>query len=230
VLDYFCWETNSEKSFPLHLHATQKQAPGEPTTNLDKEFIAPVLSSLQISPVPTERLAAWSNDRATFCTRLKKGYDEKAGFSISDDLDRRRTIRFLRDCGYEMPNPVGIEGWTDLLMPNGQLIGQAVAGDNTLRRLPHTQFVVLKEKLMSLQPKRSQRPEVRIQGPTRDGKGLTVIFTLNGPYGGDWYTFPPSYSARNGVGLRTDPALGEVIDVLIRENINIPLGLKIVSD
>ncbi|MGY4535551.1 hypothetical protein ACVW0Y_004706 [Pseudomonas sp. TE3786] len=230
VLDYFCWETNGETKFPLHLHATQKQAPGQSTTNLDKEFIEPVLSTLQINPLPAERLATWSNERAIFCTRLKKGYDEKSGFGLSDDLDRRRTIRFLRDCGFEMPDPVGVEGWQDLLMPNGYLLGQPVAGDNTLRRLPHPQFAALKEKLMSLQPRLGARPDVRVQGPTKDGEGLVVIFQLNGPYDGEWYKFPPSYSERNGVGLRNDPVLGEVIDVLIRENINIPLGLKLVSD
>jgi len=230
VLDYFCWENNGEKTIPIHLQATQKQTPGQLTTDLDKEFIDPVLSTLKINPLPTERLTAWSKDRGSFCTRLKKGYDEKSGFSISDDLDRRRTIRFLRDCGYDVPSPVGVESWKEMLMPNGSLLGQPVLGDNTLRRLPHATFSAVKEKLMSLQPSRGERPEVRVQGPTRDGKGLVVIFKLNGPYAGEWYKFPPSYSERNGVGFRVDSRLGEVIDVLIREDVNIPLGLRFVTD
>lgn len=230
VLDYFCWENESGMSFPIHLHATQTQTPGEPPANLDKKFIEPVLSTFKVNLISPERLAVWSGERSKFCTSLKNSYDSRTNGRFADDLDRRRAIRFLRNCGYEMPNPVGVESWSELLMPNGKLLGQAVAGDNTLRRLSHEQFLELKETLMSLQPKRGDRPEVRIQSPTKDGKRLVVVFTLNGPYAGDWYKFPPDYTTRNGIGIRNDPALGEVIDVLIREDARIPLGLKIISD
>ncbi len=169
----------------------------------------------------------WSNERTKFCTTLKKSYDEQSAVKLIDDLDRRRTIRFLRNCGYEMPDPVGIESWKELFKPNGQLIGHAAAGDETLRRVTPAQFAELTAKLMSLQPKRGERPEVRVQGVSRDGKGLVDTFRLTGPYDGEWYRFPPHYAERNGVGMRNDPELGRVMDVHIREDA-IPLGLRIV--
>lgn len=227
ALDYFCWETTSGADFPIHIHATQKQVLGQPATNLDKFLVEPVLSTMQVYPVGSERLMRWSNERAKFCKTLKESYDERAAVKLIDDLDRRRTIRFLRNCGYEMPDPVGIESWKELFKPNGQLIGHAAAGDETLRRVTPAQFAELTAKLMSLQPKRGQRPEVRVQGISRDGKGLVSTFRLTGPYDGEWYRFPPNYSERNGVGFRNDPTFGQVIDVHIRED-SIPLGLRIV--
>lgn len=229
VLDYFCWETTSGTDFPIHIHATQKQPLGQPATNLDKLLVEPVLFTMQVYPVGSERLMGWSNERKKFCTTLKKGYDEKSAVKLIDDLDRRRTIRFLRNCGYEMPDPVGIESWKELFKPNGQLIGHAAAGDETLRRVTLAQFAELTAKLMSLQPKRGERPEVRVQGVSRDGKGLVGTFRLTGPYDGEWYRFPPHYAERNGVGMRNDPELGPVMDVHIREDA-IPLGLRIVVD
>lgn len=229
VLDYFCWETISGADIPIHIHATQKQSPGQPASNFDKLLVEPVLFSMQVYPVGSELLVQWSNERTKFCTMLKKGYDEKSAVKLIDDLDRRRTIRFLRSCGYVMPDPVGIESWKEIFKPNGQLIGHAEAGDETLRRVTPAQFVELTATLMSLQPKRGERPEVRVQGVSRDGKGLVDIFRLTGPYDGEWYRFPPHYVERNGVGMRNDPELGRLIDVHIRADA-IPLGLRIVSE
>jgi hypothetical protein len=229
ALDYFCWETASGTDFPIHIHATQKQFPGQPASNLDKVLVEPALFSMQVYQVGPERLMRWSNERAKFCKTLRKSYDEQLAVKLIDDLDRRRTIRFLRNCGYEMPDPVGIESWKELFKPNGQLIGHAVSGDETLRRVTSVQFAGLTKNLMSLQPKRGERQEVRVQGVSRDGKGLVDTFRLAGPYDGEWYRFPPYYSERNGIGIRIDPALGQVIDVHIREDV-IPLGLRIVSE
>ena len=230
VVDYFCWEHESATTIPIHLHATQKRSGDLLGKNLDEDFIEPVFSTLKVNPVPAARLDIWSKDRSVFCESLKTSYEEKKNGKLVDDLDRRRALRFLRNCGYKVPEPVGIENWREIFMPDGQLVGQSVDGDITQRRLPREKFIALKEKIISLQPERTERPEVSIQGWTKDGKRLVVIFSLKGPYLGEWYKFPPDYTSRNGIGFRTDPVLGDVIDVLIREDAKIPLGLKVVSD
>ncbi|MCY1279427.1 hypothetical protein D9M68_214310 [compost metagenome] len=228
VLDYFCWESASGSNFPLHIGATEKLPPGRTPTNLDRELIEPVLASLQINPVPPERLAQWASYRADFCATLKKNYDEKTAVKLADGPDRRRTIRYLRECGYQMPDPVGIESWADIFKPNGQLIGAAVGG-NTLRKVSQAQFSELEAKLMSLQPRRGERPEIRVHGLSRDGNVLVEKYRLTDPYEGEWYRVPPYYSERQGFGIRNDPLLGRVIDVHLEESA-LPMGLKIVGE
>src|SRR5690606_1623801 len=144
------------------------------------------------------RLALWERERTEFCTGLKKSYDEKTAVDLIDDLDRRRTIRYLRNCGYEMPDPVGIEKWSDIFKSGGQLIGRPVSGDELLRRVSPTQFPELEAKLMSLRPVPGERPEARVKGPSRDGKALVEKIRLSGPYDGRWYRVPPYYTKRVG--------------------------------
>lgn len=227
-LEYVCWESVSGSSFPLHIGATEKLPPGRTPTNLDKELIEPVLASLQINSVPPERLALWNSYRADFCTTLKRSYDEKSAVKLADGPDRRRTIRYLRECGYQAPDPVGIESWTVLFKPNGQLIGRA-DGEKTLRKVSQAQFAELETKLMSLQPKRDERPEIRSYGLSRDGNVLVEKYRQTGPYGGEWYRVPPYYNEREGFGIRNDPVLGRVIDVHLDEG-GLPTGLKIVGE
>lgn len=227
VLDYFCWEAVSGSSFPLHIGATERLPPGDTPTNLDKEFIEPVLASLQISPVPPERLAEWAGYRADFCTNLKESYDNKTVMRrFRDGINRQRAILFLRECGYQMPDPVGPESWAELFRPNGQLIGRA-DGERTLRKVTHAQFAELEAKLMSLQLKRGARPEIRSSRLSRDGNVLVENYRATGSYAGEWYWVPPSYSEQSGFGIRNDSVLGRVIDVHLMD---FPTGLRIVGE
>lgn len=227
-VEYLCWEAVSGSNYPIHISASEKLPPGYTPTNLDSEMIEPVLSSLQIHPVPTERLTQWASDVSTFCTMLKKNYDEKTAVKLTDGPNRRRTIRYLRECGYEMPDPVGIEGWRELFKPDGQLIGRA-DGEDAFRRVTHEQFAELEAKLMSLQPTLGQRPEVRIRGLSANGKYFVEKYRLTGPYEGDWYKIPPYYNDRHGFGIRHDPVLGRVIDVHIGD-LGLPLGFRVVGE
>lgn len=228
VVDYFCWETVSGAKLPIHIHATQKQPPGYAPTDLDKELIEPVLASLRINPVPPERLALWARERDEFCTSLKNSYDEKKPSRLSDDLGRQRLVRYLRDCGYTVPEPVKISRWGDIFKPDGQLVGQAIAGNDMLRKVSPAQFAELEAKLMSLQPKPGARPQARPIGPSRDGKGFVELFRYSGPYDGQWYYFPPNYSDNVGIGIREDALMGRMMDIYLWDG-GIPLGLKIVS-
>jgi len=227
VLDYFCWESVSGSSFPIHIGASEKLPPGHVPTNLDKDFIEPVLASLQINPVPEERLALWDSYRADFCKGLKESYDNKTAMRrFRDSPNRQRTTLFLRECGYQMPDPVGPGSWAELLRPNGKLIGRA-DGERTLRKVNNVQFAELEAKLMSLQLKPGERPEIRSSRLSRDGNVLVEIYRATGSYAGEWYRVPPSYSEQNGVGIRNDPVLGRVIDVHLMD---FPKGLRIVGE
>lgn len=226
LLEYVCWESVSGSNFPLHIGASEKLPPGHTPTNLDKKLIEPVLASLQISPVPAERLALWDGYRTDFCADLKKGYDEKTTSRLRDGPNRRRAIRFLRECGYQMPDPVGADSWAELFRPNGQLIGRA-DGERTLRKVSHAQFAELETKLMSLQLKPGERPEIRSSRLSRDGNVLVESYRATGSYAGEWYRVPPSYSEQNGIGIRNDPVLGRVIDVHLMDY---PAGLRIVGE
>lgn len=226
VLDYFCWESVSGSSFPLHIGASEKLPLGHAPTNLDKEFIEPVLASLQINPVSAGRLALWDSYRADFCADLKISYDERTKSRLRDGPNRRRAIRFLRECGYQMPDPVGVESWAELFRPNGQLIGRA-DGERTLRKVTHAQFADLEARLMSLPLKRGERPEIRSSGLSRDGSVLVERYRQTGPYEGEWYRIPPSYSEQSGFGIRNDPVMGRVIDVHLND---FPTGLRIVGE
>jgi hypothetical protein len=228
VLDYFCWESVSGSNFPIHISASEKLPLGHTPVNLDKAMVEPVLASLQVNPVPAERLALWAADRSDFCTTLKRSYDDKTAVDLADSPDRRRTIRYLRECGYSIPDPAGVKSWADIFRPGGRLIGQA-AGETTLRKVSRAQFTELQANLMALQPKKGERPEIRVQKLSRDGSVLVDKLRLTGPYPGQWYRVPPYYGERDGFGVRHDPVLGPVIDVYLRENA-LPLGLKIVGE
>jgi len=226
LLEYVCWESVSGSNFPLHIGASEKLLPSHTPTNLDKELIEPVLASLQVNPVPAQRLALWESYRADFCAVLKKSYDERIKSRLRDGPNRRRAIRFLRECGYQMPDPAGPESWEELFRPNGQLIGRS-DGERALRKVTHAQFAELEAKLMSLQLKRGERPEIRSSRLSRDGNVLVENYRATGSYAGEWYWVPPSYSEQNGVGIRNDPVLGRVIDVHL---IDLPTGLRIVGE
>lgn len=225
-LEYVCWESVSGSSFPLHIGASEKLPPGHTPTNLDKGLIEPVLASLQVNPVPAQRLALWEGYRADFCAALKEGYDERTKSRLRDGPNRGRAIRFLRECGYQMPDPVGPESWAELFRPNGQLIGRA-DGERTLRKVSHAQFSELEATLMSLQLKRGERPEIRSSRLSRDGSVLVENYRAAGSYAGEWYRVPPSYNEQNGIGIRNDPVLGRVIDVHLMD---FPTGLRIVDE
>jgi len=227
VLDYFCWESVSGSNFPIHIGASEKLPPGHVPANLDKELIEPVLASLQINPVPEQRLALWDSYRADFCKGLKESYDNKTAMRrFRDNLNRQRAILFLRECGYQMPDPVGPRSWAELLRPNGQLIGRS-DGERTLRKITHAQFSELEAKLMSLQLKPGKRPDIRSSRLSRDGNVLVENYRATGSYAGEWFLVPPSYSEQNGVGIRNDPVLGRVIDVYLMD---FPAGLRIVGE
>lgn len=227
VLDYFCWESVSGSNFPIHIGARERLPPGHVPTNLDRELIEPVLASLQINPVPKQRLALWDSYRADFCNMLKESYDNKTAMrGFRDDLNRQRAIIFLRECGYQMPDPVGPRSWAELLRPHGQLIGRA-DGERTLRKVTHAQFAELEAKLMSLQLKLGERPEIRSSGLSRDGKSLVENYRATGHYAGEWYRVPPNYSDQSGIGIRNDPVLGRVIDVHLMD---FPTDLKIIGE
>ncbi|PZW49454.1 hypothetical protein [Pseudomonas sp. URMO17WK12:I2] len=227
VLDYFCWESVSGSNFPIHIGASEKLPPGHAPTNLDREFIEPVLASLQINPVPKQRLALWDSYRADFCKRLKESYDNKTAMRrFRDGLNRQRAILFLRECGYQMPDPIGPGSWGELLRPNGQLIGRA-DGERKLRKVTHAQFAELEAKLMSLQLKPGERPEIRSSRLSKDGSILVENYRATDPYAGDWYWVPPSYSKQNGIGIRNDPVLGRVIDVHLMD---FPTGFRVVGE
>lgn len=227
VLDYFCWESVSGSNFPIHIGASEKLPPGHVPANLDKEFIEPVLASLQINPVPKQRLALWDSYRADFCKGLKDSYDNKTAMRrFRDNLNRQRAILFLRECGYQMPDPVGPRSWAELLRPNGKLIGRS-DGERTLRKITYAQFAELEAKLMSLQLKPGERPEIRSSRLSRDGNVLVENYRATGQYAGEWYRVPPYYSEQSGVGIRNDPVLGRVIDVRLMDY---PAGLRIVGE
>lgn len=228
VADYFCWEPASGSDFPIHIAASEKLPPGRTPTNLDKELIEPVLSSLQINPVPPERLAQWAGYRTEFCAALKKSYDEKSAVKLADDPDRRRSVRYLRECGYEMPDAVGVEDWRDIFKPQGELIGEQL-GQASLRKVSRAQFSAIEKKLFELAPKSGVRPDIRALKLSRDGNVLVKKFIVTGPYDGQWYHVPPYYSEREGFGIRHDSELGRTLDVSIRES-GLPLYLRIVAE
>lgn len=225
ILEYTCWESVSGSSFPIHIKANENLPYGYTPTNLDREMIEPVLTSLQIHPVPAERLAFWAGEKAEFCSALKANFDEKKALRMGDRPDRRRSVRFLRECGYEVPDPVGVGSWGELFKPGGRLIGRA-DGEESLRRLSPEQFAELEARLMSLLPAPGVRPEIRVQTFTADRKGLVESYRATGPYAGDWYRVPPSYNDRYGFGIRNDPLLGRVIDVHLGSG-GMPPGLRI---
>lgn len=142
------------------------------------------------------------------------------------NLNRQRAILFLRECGYQMPDPVGPRSWAELLRPNGQLIGRS-DGELTLRKITHAQFAELEAELMSLQLKPGKRPEIRSSRLSRDGNVLVEKYRATGHYAGEWYRVPPSYSEQNGFGIRNDLVLGRVIDVRLMD---FPAGLRIVGE
>lgn len=228
VVDYFCWESVSGSSFPIQIHATQKYTSDQMITDLDKDFVKPVLDSIQIYALTSGKLKKWEGDRNKFCTSLISSYENKTSSSLSDDLDQRRAVRYLRSCGFEAPNPVGIESWKELFRKDGQLIGRPVANNELFREVTQEQFKELENQLMSLRPKLGVRPEASIQGLSQDGKRSVTKLRLTGPYDGAWYMFPPDYSDRSGIGIRNDAVKGRMLDVLLWEG-GIPLGLKIVS-
>lgn len=228
VVDYFCWEPVSGSDFPIHIGASEKLPPGHPPTNLDKELVEPVLSSLQINPVPAERLVLWAGYRADFCATLKKSYDEKSAVKLADDPDRRRSVRYLRECGYEMPDAVGVEDWRDIFKPQGELIGEQL-GQVSLRKVSRAQFSAIEKKLFELAPKSGVRPDIRVLKLSRDGNVMVKKFSVAGPYDGQWYHVPPYYSEREGFGIRHDSELGRTLDVSIRES-GLPLYFRIVAE
>lgn len=229
VVDYFCWEASSGSIFPIQIHATQNFTPDQALINLDGEFVEPVLRSIELYPISSEKLVKQVNDRVTFCATLKKSYDEKTAADLVDDLDQRRTIRYLSDCGYEISSAaVGVESWKDIFKVNGELIGKPLGNDPMVRKISKAQFSELETKLRMLRPRLGERPEATVRGLSSDRKGSVVKLRLIGPYDGEWYSFPPSYSQESGVGIRNDPEMGRVIDVFLWEG-GIPLGLQIVS-
>lgn len=229
VLDYFCWESVSGYPYPFHINVGEKVPVGRPVvTNLDKELVEPVLASLRVNPANPQTLAKFNDNRARFCTSLKENYDSKGeqGKGIGDDLDRRRTIRYLRACGYRMPDPVGIADVKDIFKPSGQLIGRRGV-DEAVRRVSAEQFVHLEATLKSLRPKLlDNRPETVIYKVTGTGSVMVPKHSFKGVYAGDWYALPP-YNSKYGFGLRHDPVEGRVMDVYFSD---LPWGMRIMID
>ncbi len=213
-VEYFCWESKSGFDSPFLISASQSIPTGShAVTNLDKELIEPVLASLQVNRASAAQLAQFASERSAYCASVKASYDSGkwAGYGLSDFPDRRRAIRALRNCGYSMPEPVGIDSYEQLFRPNGQLIGD---GDDYVRRVSPSQFDELERQLLSLQPRRlADRPKSRAQGFDSKAGGLITVFVFNGGYSGDWYVMPPNYSRDDGFGIRRDPIEGRVIDV-----------------
>lgn len=82
---------------------------------------------------------------------------------------------------------------------------------------------------MTLQRARGERPEMRICGVARDGRGIVERYSQSGPYDGEWYRVPPYYIEREGFGIRNDRVLGALINVHLI-NHGLPTGLKITSE
>ena len=221
-MDYFCWETVSGYPYPIHLHAWERLPSGSTGgTDFEKVLIEPILDSMQINPADPEILAQYKSKREQMCRDSKLFYDTSGaqGQFLGGDIDMRRTVRFLKDCGHDIAYLPKVESLYDLITIKGEVIGTPgsqehisvfddflYADKNTylnygqgtflkdVRLLSEYEFKELKDILLKLRPR-----------------------VINTPfyYPGNWYGLSPSYERRpkDGFGIREHAQYGTVIDM-----------------
>ncbi len=228
-VEYYCWAQQDQLGVPFLVNATQSLPPGSHAPMpLDKEFIGPVLGSLQLTPTPDQFQQA-KEQKAKLCTTVKLKYEarQRVPFLMGDTPDQRGAFRFFRACGFKAPESGSIEKYSDLLSPGGKLIG---IGTEDLRKVSKEEFDALVDALMSLRPRKvADRPKQHVRRYDQKIDGFVTEFYFGGGYSGDWYALPPGYeeAGQQGFGLRNDGAEGRVIEFKLYDY---PAGFRVVSD